>query len=112
MTDKLVTSRVKKQHLLDQYDVDNKNPLGSGAYGKVFKATNKKDNKIQRAIKAVKKSGLSTDELMLLHRELAILSKLDNPNIARYYENFEDDNFLYICMELCQGGDMHQRMEQ
>jgi calcium-dependent protein kinase len=53
----------------------------------------------------VKKNGLSTDDLMILHRELSILSKLDCPNIVKYLENYEDENYIYICMELLQGGE-------
>lgn len=49
---------------------------------------------------------------MSLHRELSILSKLDHANIAKYFENYEDEDFLYICMELCQGGDLEQFMEK
>ena len=42
----------------------------------------------------------------MLYRELKILSKLDSPNIAKYFENYEDENYIYICMELCDGGDL------
>ena len=49
-------------------------------------------------------------EIMLLRRELRILEKLDNPNIAKYFENYEDEFFIYICMELCQGGDLEQHI--
>ena len=46
MPKQIIPSRAKKQHLLDQYDVDGLNLLGSGAHGKVYKATNKKDKNI------------------------------------------------------------------
>ena len=105
VSQKYVDSRAKKHHLLDQYHVDQSNILGSGFFGKVYKGVNKKDSNIQIAIKVVKKNGLSTDDLMILHRELSILSKLDCPNIVKYLENYEDENYIYICMELLQGGE-------
>ena len=96
-----VDSRVKVDHLLDQYEIDESKILGEGSFGTVYEACHKKDKTIKIAIKTVNKSSQSKEEIMLLHRELRILSKLDNPNIAKYYENYEDEHFIYICMELC-----------
>lgn len=107
-TQKFIDSRVSKDHLLDQYEIDKNKILGSGSFGTVYEACHKKDKSIKIAIKAVNKSGQSLQDIMLLRRELRILSKLDNPNIAKYFENYEDEFFIYICMELCQGGDLEQ----
>ena len=56
---KSIDSRVKKDHLLDQYDIDKTKILGEGSYGTVYEATHKKDKTIKIAIKAVNKSGQS-----------------------------------------------------
>ena len=46
--------------------------LGSGSYGKVFLAEDKKD-KTNIAIKVIKKSGMSEEDLLGLKREVAIM---------------------------------------
>ena len=105
---RFIGSRASKTHLVDQYEVDTRNPLGKGGYGKVYRAINKKDKNIKIAVKTVKKSLYNSNDLESLHRELEILSKVDNPNIVKYFENYEDENYIYICQELCEGGDLHQ----
>jgi predicted unusual protein kinase regulating ubiquinone biosynthesis (AarF/ABC1/UbiB family) len=47
--------------------------LGAGSYGQVYKATNKKDREHIVAIKVIEKSGLSADEIEDLMNEVAIL---------------------------------------
>lgn len=41
-----------------------------------------------------------------LKREVEIIKKLDHPNIVRCYEIFEDEKYIHIVMELCEGDDM------
>jgi calcium-dependent protein kinase len=101
--DTFVHSQATKQHLLNQYKISNM--LGKGAFGEVYKATHLIDGS-QIAIKTIKKSGMSRFEIVELCNELAILQKLDHPNISKYFENYEDANFIYICMELLEGGDL------
>jgi len=31
---------------------------------------------------------------------------VDHPNIAKYYEAYSDKDKIYLCMELCPGGDL------
>lgn len=38
--------------------------------------------------------------------EVTILSKLDHPNIVKYYDSFIDKNILAIIMEFCENGDL------
>jgi calcium-dependent protein kinase len=71
------------------YNID-KQVLGSGSFGKVFKAKNKSDASQNVAIKVIAKQKLSSDEIEALHLEVAILQTLDHPNIVKYYETYED----------------------
>jgi calcium-dependent protein kinase len=34
------------------------------------------------------------------------LKRLDSPNIVKYYETYEDDNYVYLVMEYCSGGEL------
>ena len=44
--------------------------------------------------------------------EINILSKVDHPNIIRLYEIFEDSRYISIIMELCEGGDLFQKINE
>jgi serine/threonine protein kinase len=46
-----------------------------------------------------------------LRREIAALQSLSqHPNIADLYGAFEDDEHVYLAMELCTGGELFQRI--
>lgn len=61
------------------------------------------------AIKTVEKSKLKKD-LYILMRELTILMALDHPNIVKFYETYQDENYFHIVMEYCEGGDLIERI--
>lgn len=35
--------------------------------------------------------------------EVAILNKLDHPNIVKYYETYDDQKYIYLVMEFIKG---------
>lgn len=41
-----------------------------------------------------------------LKQEVIFLKRLDSPNIVKYYETYEDDNYVYIVTEYCSGGEL------
>lgn len=43
---------------------------------------------------------------MDIHNEVATLGKMDHANIVNYYETYDDASFIYLCMELCTGGEL------
>ena len=44
-----------------------------------------------------------------LKNEVAILKELDHPHIVKALETFDFEARLYICLELCSGGDLYAR---
>lgn len=52
------------------------------------------------------------DELDAIKEEVAILTKLDHPNIVRYYETYEDDKNIYLVMEYIGGGELFDKIAQ
>merc|ERR1711971_813920 len=87
-------------------------PLGRGSYGEVIGATHRRTG-ARRAVKSVGKAGLKRyvkDVGGFVRREVDILRCLDHPNIVRLYEAFEDESNIYIVLELCEGGDLLERV--
>eukprot|EP00928_Gymnodinium_smaydae_P006422 TRINITY_DN1226_c0_g2_i2.p1 TRINITY_DN1226_c0_g2~~TRINITY_DN1226_c0_g2_i2.p1 ORF type:complete len:718 (-),score=190.38 TRINITY_DN1226_c0_g2_i2:134-2287(-) len=80
--------------------------LGAGAYGSVFKAFHRA-TKVDHAMKAVPKDKVQADELW---KEVEIMKQLDHPHLVRLYQVFEDEQKIYIALELCAGGGFHQKL--
>jgi len=93
------------------YDFEE-TPLGQGTYGQVLRGKHKVTN-VLRAVKVVDKNRLKNyvkDVSEFVRRELDVLRCLDHPNIVKIYETFEDLRYLYIILELCEGGDLLTRI--
>ena len=82
-----------------------KERLGTGAYGIVYKVVKKSSNKIY-VIKQIPLLGLSSKQKDDVKLEAKILSSVRSIYIVRYYESFEEKNYLNIVMEYCDGGDL------
>lgn len=60
----------------------------------------------QVAIKTIFKKNLSKEELVNIHNEIKLLYHLDHPGIVKYYETYDDDNYIYLVMEYLEGQDL------
>jgi len=69
---KFVASRATVDALKSAYDINMK-CLGSGSFGKVFLAENKKDKNMKIAIKVINKSKLTDEDLAALKNEVCIM---------------------------------------
>lgn len=81
--------------------------LGQGSFGIVYKVKRKIDNN-KYVLKQINISKMNTrmkDEAL---NEVKVLSKLEHPNIVKYYDSFIEKQFLNIIMEFCEGGDLSQ----
>lgn len=85
--------------------------LGKGAYGEVRKAKHIKSD-VMRAVKILTKKKCDAEEQKKFLDEIRILKTLDHPNIVRVIEYFEDAQQMYIITELCQGGELFDRIIQ
>jgi calcium-dependent protein kinase len=96
----------KGKHPEEMYDIEKKGaPLGSGAFGTVKLGRNRKTGQTV-ALKSIAKKGRGKVDMAVLQNEIDINTAMDHPNVARMYETFEDNQFIYIAMELCSGGEM------
>ena len=83
--------------------------LGAGAFGKVFLSESVADRSFKVAIKVLNKSKLK-DNIAQIKEEVSILTKLDHPNIVKYYETYDDTKYIYLVMEYCSGGELFDRI--
>jgi calcium-dependent protein kinase len=90
----------------DSYALDQKK-LGEGSYGSVCRGTHK-TTKAVRAIKTVPKEKLRN--LDRIKREISIMKTIDHPGIVKLFETFEDKRGIHLCMELCTGGELFERI--
>lgn len=93
------------KHLKKVYNVKEK-PFGKGAFGRVYLGSDKKNPDFKVAIKVIKKSKLSDEDLKGIMDEVKVLNQVDHPNITKYFETYDDADFLYLVMEYCPGGEL------
>lgn len=84
--------------------------LGSGGFGQVWKAHLKGSPKTLRAVKIIIKSKTNNEEISRIKEEVKIMSKIDHPNVVSFYEYFEDSSKLYIVSEICDGGELFDKI--
>lgn len=92
----------------DKYDLDSKK-VGEGGFGAVRKARCKDTGK-WRAVKSIARSAVPDPDL--LREEISIMRLLDHPHIVRLSETFEDSCWVYLVMELCEGGELFQQITE
>jgi len=103
-SDKSNQNGINKSNFQRQY------PIGRGGYGKVWKVKNKSDEKIyamkemSKALIIAKKSVNS----VLFEREL--LSRLKHDFVVNICYAFQDQDKLYMLMELSSGGDLRYHL--
>lgn len=99
-----VASKMQGVHELKMnYKIEDRQiVLGSGAFGKVFLSNSIHNKDLYVAIKVLDKDKLKYD-LGLVMAEVAVLNKLDHPNIVKYIETYNDYKFIYLVMEYIKG---------
>ena len=101
-----------------QKDINNlytfKEIIGKGTFGIVRTGYRTKEiapHKIY-AIKSIDKTKLTQNVIDNIEKEIDIISSLDHPNIARFYETFNDDKYFHIVTELCRGKELSKLIKQ
>ncbi|XP_041378894.1 LOW QUALITY PROTEIN: calcium/calmodulin-dependent protein kinase type 1D-like [Gigantopelta aegis] len=84
-----------------------KEVLGKGAFSEVVKAEEKATG-TEVAIKIIDKKSLKGKE-EALQNEIAVLQKVNHPNVVRLFELYDDKNRLSV-MELVTGGELFDRI--
>ena len=82
--------------------------IGNGSFGKVRLFVERECKSFKYAIKTIKKDIFNPYNIQCIKREIDILRSLDHPNIVKYFETYEDENYLHIVMEYIPGDNLFQ----
>ena len=108
---KVKTNSLVKGHFTNPWDFYfDEEDLGSGSYGIVKKVSLIEAPEVIRAMKIIPKSNVLEGNNLL--DEINILKTLEHPNIMKIYEYFDDSKNIYIVSELCDQGDLLEKMEK
>lgn len=98
------------QDIRDDYRIGKL--LGSGAFGQVRECTRRSNGELL-AVKIMERKsnevGHWSNENMF-RREVELLGILDSPCIVKYFDFYEDKHFLYVVMEMCEGGELFEQI--
>jgi len=86
--------------------------IGEGYIGKVTKARLKVYPKMMYAIKTIKKSSSVDKNFKYFKTEVDLLKEVDHPNIAKFFECYQDQQNFYMVLELCEGPDLVKVVEE
>ncbi|CCX31387.1 Similar to Serine/threonine-protein kinase plo1; acc. no. P50528 [Pyronema omphalodes CBS 100304] len=88
------------QDLKGRRQYDRGLQIGEGGFARVFLGQNKDGS--QFAVKAVAKSSLQSERMRgKFLGEIQVHKTMQHPNIVRFIEVFEDDENIYMILELC-----------
>jgi NIMA (never in mitosis gene a)-related kinase len=76
--------------------------IGCGGFGATFKVQLKSTGEV-RCLKKINIHDFPDDDFI---QEFNIYSKINHPNIIKYYEHFMDENFFCIVVEYADDGDL------
>ncbi|KAF2224849.1 Ca2+/calmodulin-dependent protein kinase [Elsinoe ampelina] len=92
---------------LERYQLIEK--MGDGAFSNVYRARDLKGQYNEVAIKVVRKFEMNATQRANILKEVQIMRQLDHPNIVKLVEFSEANQYYYIVLELCPGGELfHQ----
>lgn len=85
--------------------------LGRGEFGVTYLCTDKESGE-ELACKSISKKKLRTAiDIEDVRREVEIMRHLpQHPNIVTLKDTYEDDNAVHLVMELCEGGELFDRI--
>ena len=85
--------------------------IGKGSFSNVYKAYHK-DSKLVFALKIIDIVNFSPKLLESLDNEIKILINIDHPNIVKLHETVRSKNYIYLVLDYCENGDLHQYIKK
>jgi serine/threonine protein kinase len=85
--------------------------LGTGKTSTVYSASKRENPEEKVAIKVINKIKIN-QQLEKVMSEIDILKSLDHAHIVKYVEFYENEYNVYLVMENCTGGELHQVIQR
>ena len=102
----------EKNDKLSKENFDFISQVGAGSFGKVYKVRSL-TNKKEYALKVLSKNQIKNLKLSKqLENEIRILSICDHENISKLFGMFEDDNYVYLVLELANTGTLLSKLRK
>jgi len=81
--------------------------IGKGSFARVHLSYRIKDN-AQFAIKSVEKAKMLEKDrnMVCFYKEIDILRRVKHPNIIRFYELYESEDYVHLILEYLRCGDL------
>ena len=99
----------KPQDKLESMGYERGEELGRGSFGYAIKVRRKQDGRFYVA-KLQKYNQMDVEEQEFCIREIQNMRQLIHPHLVRFRESFRTENHLCIIMDLCDDGDLSQRI--
>ncbi|TFK73191.1 Pkinase-domain-containing protein, partial [Pluteus cervinus] len=97
-------SKPSSSRSIDKYQLGDS--LGKGAFGQVYRALNWATGETV-AVKEIQLSNIPKGELPEIMSEIDLLKNLNHPNIVKYKGFVKEQQYLYIILEFCENGSLH-----
>jgi len=89
--------------ITEKYEINFDRYLGEGGSGTVYKGYEKESKKLY-AFKEIDKSKVKNKNFLI--NEVKYSLKLKHPNIIKIYEVYENEDYIYLVMDLYENGDL------
>jgi len=95
----------------DFYSEDNKE-IGRGGFSHVYKVSHKNTGKIYVIKLMCKQDIINKNMVEQINREVKIMYKINHPHIIKLINHFEDDENVYLIMELGAKGQLYSLLKK
>jgi serine/threonine protein kinase len=86
--------------------------LGSTTSHKTFLSRHRHNLEMLVVIKVIDKSKLTPNDLKILMEQVTLLRLVDHPNIVKYYETYDDKDYLYLVIEYVKGKSLFETISE
>lgn len=104
-----IVTENRARDIHEWYHMDYENVLGAGVSGTVCLGVHRRSN-VQYAVKILNKRKVKLEKLKQIEQEIRLMVALDHPSILRLHEVFETRETIFMVLELCQGGELLERL--
>jgi len=96
----------------DKFEIDMKSCIGTGKFGAVHLCWDRKDPDMKYALKVIDLRGEARASMKQIEEEINVLQRLgDHRGITKLHDVDESPERIRLVMDLCEGGDLYDRVK-